>query len=284
MKQAILITAYTSPELLEQLVDYFDDDFEIFIHIDRKSKADFSALNGHRNVHLFKRYKVEWGDSNHLRAILMLMRVAFNMPDLEYFHLITGSDYPCMSSQEFKKFCELHRQDNFVEYFRIPHHDWGQDGGRGRLDYYWIRPSYRASGSWFTRKFINLQRRLGWKRRFHFFDGNIYGGSTYWSVSREAIHTALKYIDEHPAYLRRFRMTNIAEEFCLPTIWANSGLKLTNNYMRYINWGEDGYNPQVLTENDWSNITLGKYFFARKMESGTSDRLIKLIQTSQERG
>lgn len=280
MRQAILITAYKDSLQLKRLISYFDCDFEIFVHIDCKSKEDFSNLDKYANVHVIRKYKIDWGDNNHLKAILLLMRMAFSMEDLKYFHMITGCDYPCMPLDKFKQYCETHRHVNYVEHFNVPHHDWGQDGGMGRLDYYWIRPSYRARGKWFARKFINLQRRLNWKRSFKFFNGRIYGGSTYWSVSREAIQVALKYLDENPAYLRRFRMTNIAEEFCLPTLWSNSELLLTNNYMRYINWGDDGYNPQVLNDADFNKITSDSCFFARKMESGVSDKLIDMIQKS----
>lgn len=37
MKQAILITAYKNYHHLEEIIAFFDDDFEIYIHIDRKS-------------------------------------------------------------------------------------------------------------------------------------------------------------------------------------------------------------------------------------------------------
>ena len=70
--------------------------------------------------------------------------------------------------------------------------------------------STRSKGAQLTRKLVNMQRRLGIKRGFKYFDGNLYGGGTYWSVSREAIKIAIDYLDIHSDYLRRFRMTSIA--------------------------------------------------------------------------
>ena len=119
---------------------------------------------------------------------------------------------------------------------------------------------------------------MGIKRRFDFFNGNLYGGGTYWSLSREAVGLVLDYINQHPDYLRRFRHTSIAEEICLPTLLANSGIPLINNYMRYIDWGHDGGNPQVLNEKDYNKIVASGALFARKMESGKSDKLIELLQ------
>jgi hypothetical protein len=78
--------------------------------------------------------------------------------------------------------------------------------------------------------------------------------------------------------MRRFRMTSIAEEICLPTLWVNSDLQFVNNYMRYIDWGPDGGNPIVLTEKDYDRIKASGALFARKLESGTSDKLIEMLE------
>lgn len=278
MRQAILITAYQDLPQLTRLVSYFDHDFELFIHLDSRCKEDCTALANNNHLHLYRKYAVEWGDYRHLLAIMHLMREAYSHTDLQYFHLITGSDWPCMPLNAFKAFCEEHRNDNYLEHFPLPHSDWGSEGGLNRIQYWWLKPNmHRSQGAWMTRKLINLQRRMGIKRRFDFFNGNLYGGGTYWSLSREAVGLVLDYINQHPDYLRRFRHTSIAEEICLPTLLANSGIPLINNYMRYIDWGPDGANPQVLTEKDYDNIKNSKSLFARKMASGVSDKLIELL-------
>ena len=277
MRQGILITAYRDIPQLLRLVEWFDDDFELFIHLDKKCQEDFRFLENHPHTHLYRRYKIAWGDVKHLYAILLLMKEAYADKDLEYFHLITGSDYPIPSPDEFKNFCEEHRHENFVEHFPLPHDDWGNEGGLSRIQYYWLQPSYRVKHGRMIEKSIKWQRRIGIKRCFRYFDGKIYGGSTYWSVSREAVGKALEYLYEHPDYLRRFRMTSIAEEICLPTMWAGIGMPMQNDYKRYINWGEDGGNPQVLTEKDYDKIVSSGALFVRKMASGSSDKLIEML-------
>ena len=278
MKQAILITAYRDIPMLEKLVGRFDNDFELFVHIDKRCCESLANLEGREHLHLYRTYAVEWGDYRHLLAIVMLMREAYQDGDLEYFHLITGSDYPTMPLSQFKAFCEEHRNENFLEHFPLPHSDWGSEGGLNRIQYWWMRPnSTRTSGAWLTSKLVNLQRRLGIKRRFPYFGGKLYGGGTYWSVSREAIGVVLNYLEKHNDYLRRFRHTSIAEEICLPTIWCNSDLSLTNNYKRFIDWGLDGANPKVLTAQDYNKIVASDALFARKMASGASDKLIEML-------
>lgn len=280
MRQAILITAYRDLPMLERLIGYFDDDFELFIHLDRRCREDCTFLY-RPHIHLIRRYAIEWGDWRHLQAIVMLMRDAYSHRDLDYFHLITGSDCPAMPLVQFKAYCEAHRHDNYVEHFPLPHTDWGAEGGLNRIRYWWLRPNmHRTRHATLTRRLVNLQRRLGVHRSFPFFDGKLYGGSTYWSVSREAVGVALDYISTHPEYIRRFRRTSIGEEIALQTIWCNLGVPLTNDYKRYINWGPDGANPQVLTEKDYDRIKASGALFARKMQSGVSDKLIKILQQS----
>ena len=156
MRQAILITAYKNIPHLRRIVDYFDDDFEVFIHIDKKCREDYVFLRKISHVHLFDRYRIAWGDVNHLKAILLLMHEAYRHDDLEYFHLITGSDYPALPLADFKSFCEHHKHDNFVEHFPLPHPDWGEEGGIDRIRYYWVQPSYRVKHGRFVYKFIKL--------------------------------------------------------------------------------------------------------------------------------
>lgn len=278
MRQAILITAYKDLPMLQKLIEYFDENFEIFIHLDKRCREDYTPLLQHKFVHIFRKYSIEWGDYKHLLAIIMLMREAYQHTDLEFFHLITGSDYPILPLAQFKSFCEEHRNDNYLEYFPLPHFDWGAEGGLNRIQYWWLSPNmHRSHGAWMTRKLINLQRRLGIKRSFDYFDGNLYGGGTYWSLSRKAVGIAVNYFNQHPDYIRRFRHTSIAEEICLPTLLANSSQPLTNNYKRYIDWGLDGANPQVLTEKDYDEIISSDALFARKMELEASSSLIQKL-------
>ena len=278
MRQALLITAYQDICQLKRLLERFDADFEVFIHLDKRCREDLQSIGCRQNVHLMSRYNVEWGDYNHLKAIVLLMAEAYAHSDLEYFHLITGSDYPAMPLADLKAFCERHKEDNYVEHFPLPHKECGWEGGLNRIRYWWLRPNgHRTSGAWLTRKLNSLQRRLGLKRNFPYFGGTLYGGGTYWSVSRKAVGTAMDYLQQHPDYLRRFHHTSIAEEICLPTLWANSDIPLTNNYMRYIDWGPDGANPLVLTEKHFEAIKASGTLFARKMERGLSDKLMDML-------
>ncbi|MDN5627487.1 MAG: hypothetical protein L0G16_05910, partial [Weeksellaceae bacterium] len=75
-KQAILITAYKDLYSLRQLITLFGNNFNFYIHIDKKSKIDTDILKQFDNVFVSKKYEVNWGGFNHLKAILFLSKIA----------------------------------------------------------------------------------------------------------------------------------------------------------------------------------------------------------------
>lgn len=129
MKQVILITAYKDLDFLSNILEYFDNDFDFYIHVDKKCKEDVAFLRSDSRVHVYSKYRIEWGGSNHIFAIVLLIQEAFKVEKYEYYHLITGSDLPIKSLSEFKTYFENRRYDNFIEYFQLPQLNWGYDGG-----------------------------------------------------------------------------------------------------------------------------------------------------------
>ena len=90
MKHAILITAYTDFVLLIRWVERFDYRFDVYIHIDKKtklSKTCFRLLVALPNVKVVDRvYAVNRGGRNHIDAILWLCREAIKKSqDVSYF-------------------------------------------------------------------------------------------------------------------------------------------------------------------------------------------------------
>ena len=80
-------------------IQYYDDSFNIYIHIDKKSVIDpstFSDLKALKSVKwIGSKYKVNYGGRNHLMAYLYLCELALKDHENTLFHLITGQDFPC---------------------------------------------------------------------------------------------------------------------------------------------------------------------------------------------
>lgn len=285
--QAILITAYKNIEHLEEIARFFGEGFNIYIHIDKKSKIDpksAESLLKHKNIaYLSRKHKVNWGGLNHLLAILDLAEQAFRNTHNEYFHLITGHDFPIKSKNDFTTFFDQNKHSNYMEYHKLPYADW-PEGGMDRLsryNLYDLIDGRTGQKEIFLKRFSKIQKLLGIKRRLSNNFPDQYGGSTYWSLSREALSYTFGFMKNNPGYLKRFKYTFCAEEIFFQTILLNSPLKekIINNNLRFIIWeNRNGNFPANLDTTDYDNIKKSEALFARKFEYPASTGLLSLIK------
>ncbi len=285
--QAILITAYKNYHHLEDLVNSFDDRFNIYIHIDKKStisKEDIQKLSSKKRVlHLSQQYKINWGGINHLKAILELAERATENVDNKYFHLITGHDYPIISSDELYEYIEANQDNDFMEYFPLPYSAWPEDGmdRLSRYNVYDLIDGRTGLNERIIKGFSKFQKKIGFKRSFSADFPPLYGGSTYWSLKRESLEYVFQYMKKHPHFLKRFKYSFCSEEIFFQTILLNSPMKknIINNNMRFIIWEErNGNFPANLDCNDYDNIRKSKALFARKFEFPVSESLLNRIK------
>lgn len=227
MKQAILITAHRDFEQLIDLIKMFDENFNIYIHIDKKSKLNKDTreeiLRLSNMKYLTSKYKVNWVGLNHLRAIILLSKRALTDSENVFFHLITGQDYPIKTNQYLRDFVLKKSNLNYLEYFKMPASCW-KNGGMDRLHYYNTYDLFDAKNSWnriLIYRIQGIQRRLNLKRSID-FSQELYGGSTYWSLSKSTLQYVINYTNQNPLFFKRFRYTFCAEEIYFQTIIMNS--------------------------------------------------------------
>ncbi len=290
--QAILITAYKNYHHLEDLVNFFDDKFNIYIHIDRKSsisKDDIQKLSSKERVqYVSQTYKINWGGINHLRAILELAEKAVGDSTNKYFHLITGHDYPIVSIDRLNDFMEKNQDKDFMEYVPLPYPAWPEDGmdRLSRYNIYDLIDGRTGLNERLIKGFSKLQRKIGFKRSFSKDFPPLYGGSTYWSLKRESLEYVFQYMENHPRFLERFKYSFCSEEIFFQTILLNSPMKgnIINNNMRFIIWEErNGNFPANLDCNDYNDILKSDALFARKFEYPISEDLLKKIKENISR-
>lgn len=276
MKHAILMTVYQSPELINRTLDKYASNFDFYIHIDKKSKLDIRSLRKYKNVTIIKKYKVNWGGFNHLRAYFALMKIAKSRRAYDYFHLITGQD--CILSKP-RDFDNLLQGKSHMEW--MPAEEiWGIESVNQRyyqfrfLDMFDIKRPFLHR--WESR-FSKILRRLKVRRKE--FKQKLYGGSTYCSFTREAVD----YILEHGRKLnRRLKYTFIPEEVYFQTLLINSPLRETiaKGNLRLINWTYGNSGPDILEEKDYAEATSGKYLFGRKVDMRESASFLKALDSA----
>jgi len=288
MKQAILITAYKNYKHLEKIIKFFDNEFELYLHIDKKSQITIDELMQLKNYSQVKlvsqKYKVNWGGFNHLKSILYLSEKALKNQQNCYFHLISGHDFPIKKLSEFKSYFVENRKSEFISNFEIPRLGGADNGGLDRIEYYNLYDVYDAKvpkQNGLIRRFIAIQKRIKFKRAVSFKIPKLYSGSTWWSLSRPCIEYVINYTHKNKFVLNRFKHTLCSEEFYFQTVIMNSSFanNVKNNSLRYIDWiARNGNNPAILDETDLDKIIKSDAFFARKFEYPLSINILNKIK------
>jgi len=279
MKQAILITAYKNIEQITEIIDYFDNRFEFYVHCDRRSMLDLSPLRRimEKKVFVSNTYPVYWGGVNHLKAILLLAGEALKNSDNAFFHLITGEDFPC---KPIAYFCEnLDCTKDYIDVQPMPCSMWPGNGGMDRLNYYNFYDLFNAKKiDKVIHGLVQLQKKLKIKRSYSDKYPKLYGGSTYWSLSRNAMQYVLEFTKTNKDYLERMNHTFCPEEFYIQSVIMNSpfAANVVNDNLRYIDWiSGRGGKPAFLDESDFLPITSSNKLFARKFDTGEKSMALK---------
>ncbi len=287
MKQAILITAYKNYDHLERIIQFFEDDsFEIYIHLDKKSFISDNQLKNLKKYNSLKliiqKYNVNWGGVNHLKSILFLTSRALENPKNKYFHLISGHDFPLKNKASFIEFFENNDQE-YLEYYDIPKIGAADNENMDRIEYYNLYDIFDAkkpNQNKIIRKCIEIQKRMGFKRPLSAKMPKLYGGSTWWSISRDCASYVVGFTKKNKYFLNRFKFTLCSEEFYFQTIIINSKFvdKVVNKNLRFIDWvARNGNNPAILDETDYKKVMSSDAFFARKFDYPYSKLLIVKI-------
>lgn len=282
MRQAILITAYKNENQIIDIINYFGKDFNFYIHVDKKSPMNLSKTIREDNIHIYKKYIVNWGSVNHLKAILFLSKEALENKQNEYFHLITGQDFPIKTKKYFTY--ELNKEKDYLTYFEMPANCW-VNGGMDRVEYYNFYEYFNVknlAGRFILKCILKIQKVFKIKRKktlFNYFE-KVYGGSTYWTLTKESLQYVLELTNRKPEVLKTMKFTICAEEIYFQTILVNSKQikNIANNNLRYIDWNtESGASPAFLDETDFEKIIRTENIFARKFHEKSSEKLKKLL-------
>ena len=256
MKQAIIITAYRDLEQLRDIVDFFDDDFDFYIHIDRKCAEPLPNFC-HDGVHVVRRYRITWGSERHLYAILHLLRMTCNSPHpYSYYHIITATDYPIKPLAQFKQFFSAQNTKSYLEWYELPRASWTGEGGMERIKYYWIGNSWRDQRQHPMRlmhALLKLQRKFGLDRSRHAF-GCWYGGGGYCSLSHEAASKLAAFSARKVRQVARF--THCCEEVLPHTVLLNAlpHSEIEPYSLHLSLWDAGAASPRPLTLADLPTI------------------------------
>lgn len=268
MNHAFLILAHDSPKLLQRIVDRLESpNHYFFIHLDKKSPNEFVKLsNSGVGGYLSNRVSVTHGGYSMLLAELRLLQEAYKSHvKFDYFHLISGHDYPCVSNPEFDEYFEKAPQGrSFMHFDTAEQQELLKDRNDARINKWFL------TGQSFSRyigKYLEIFLNTFVPRCF---DQEIYSGWQWFSWHRSLVQWVLNYNQEHSGYFKRFRYTHCCDELVFHTLLYPyiDELNIDKDHsLRYIDWNpkrEHKSLPLILDERDFDAIILSKSFFAEK--------------------
>lgn len=285
MKHSVLILAHKNVEQLCRLVEYFEHDCDVYIHIDKKQaigNEDERRLLAYPQVKLVSReYDVNWGGTSVLESEMHLLRMAVKMGAADYYHLISGQDYPTRPLECFLRFFEERPGKEFISYLHLPHPRWENNTFR-RLQYFYpydYAASHDNPRKWVWEQ-VKEQRDKGAKRPIPDAFDHLYGGSQWFSITRKAAETLLDYTDHHPQLYGQMWMTFAPEECYVATVLVNlmgkENIESWNH--RFIHWKyENGNRPANLGCEHFHYLLENECLFARKFELPVSTPLLDRI-------
>ena len=273
--QAILITSYKDQENLLRLINKLGNSFNIYIHIDKKSKQIHeSEFKKYNNIYVVKKYRITWGSYNHIRAIIHLATKALNNKENNYFHIISGQDYLIMPTEQLKK-----QFNNCKDiYMNVTSRKEMSTNILNRFK----KGTFNASispKSKITKIIDPIYRFLRQKDGIGEFK-KIYKGVIWSSMPREALQYTLDYYLSNKSFKKDLKHCIIPEEFLFQTILMNSKFKenIINDDRRYTDWSNrNGSKPAYLDMSDYKKIISTKDVWIRKVDSTISKELLNKI-------
>lgn len=271
IKSAFLIVAHNHFDMLRFLIKTLDSvNHDIYIHIDRKcgdvDYASFEAITRHSRVECVRdRMDVTWGGVSMIKTTLLLLERAIR-GGYDYYHLISGVDFPLLSNEALDDFLEEHKGTEFVGFadhsdleHKLGFYHLFNDGWRRHL----------VCANRLNSLAIRLQRILHIRRYRDV--GQFAKGCNWWSITGAL---AKPLVADRDKFVKTYKYCSCADEVFVQTFITQHpelGLRLYNQAdeyegcLRLIDWNRGG--PYTFKTSDYPELSESNRFFARKFDS-----------------
>lgn len=296
MSIAYLISAHTDAPQLKRLVEALHPDAHFFIHIDAKTNiTPFKSAIFSPRVHFIEdRYDVRWGTIIEVFYQMRLIAAAVDFPvHFDRIFFLSGMDYPLWSNERITSWLEQQGDREILQGICMdtPYINLQQ------------QKLYRTSRPFFALPFLSnmanqrlgiacrqLKALFGLKKKLHLSNGwKLYKGSAWWCISQELAEHVLDVFCNTPEVLGYFRDSFGSAETLIQTIafnspyWAQKCILTEGEYpglaaltpLHFII-----YEPviKIMDEADYDVLMNSGRMFTRKLVSGKSDKLVKMLE------
>ena len=298
MKIAYLILAHKEPAQLRRLTDRLVGSGDVYIHLDQKTdfKAFCDRFGAHPRVYISQRFKVWWAGFSMIKAYMHLFEAAYSAPEgYDRFVLMTGQDYPLMTSEEIVVEFEKNPETEYVMAYNLATSTVPTDKNKVLKRWYldvpvfssalwaklWHGISYRVLTKPWTGRRLSVP--LGGKMVDPYF------GQMLSSFTRQGVELLLRTYKTDKAFNRKMKRVFAQVELYWQTVIFNSNLRektvqggKEHEITEHFGWAPHHYHnydvdTSVYTEEDFEQLKNCGYMFCRKVVPGVSDGLMDKI-------
>lgn len=295
MNIAYLISAHTDAPQLKRLIDALHKDAEYFIHIDKKSDiGQFTSIISAPNIHFIEdRIDVRWGTILEVEYQMNLMKAAIDHKrHFDRIFFLSGMDYPLWTNEHITRWLEEQGDKEILQGMNMAESEINE----GQREIYTVaRPFFKINclGNKWNQKLSILCRKvkkaLGCRKSLVLPNGwKLYKGSAWWCISEELASYIYKVYKEDKAVRKYFTDSFGQAETLIQTIafntpeWASKCMLYEGAYpglaaltpLHFII-----YEPviKIMEASDYQTLMASGRMFTRKLISGKSDALVKLL-------
>lgn len=291
MHIAYLISAHTDAPQLKRLIDALHPQAEFFVHIDSKSDLEeFTRLIKSPRVHFIpQRVDVMWGTMLEVEYQMNLIRAAVAFPvHFDRIFFLSGMDYPLWSNERITQWLKEQEGREILQGYCMDNPALSPS----QHQMYTVARPFSRHRKWAILQRI-VRRAMGLRKGLSFYvDGNLwhlYKGSAWWCITEALASHVLNYYEHKEEIRDYFKDSFGPAETLIQTIALNSpkfrqrciltegeypGLAALTP-LHFID-----YNPviKVMDETDYPRLTESGKMFCRKVISGKSDELVRLLE------
>ncbi len=293
MRHCFMLMAHAQPELLEKLLKALDhEDNDFIIHLDSKAslnpKEVEKAISKGR-AYFTQRLSVTWGHFNMVKAEYLLLEKALEIGDHDYYHFISGQDFPLKSVEDINEFFAQNKPKEFIQ-FSSADFSREQYVRRAVVKHTFLEKCGRTKNKWYYLYFILTSAQKVFYKIFKpkWSAEKYLCGSQFFSITQEF---AEYIIDCKQQIFEQFDNSLNADEAFMQTLIYNSPFRenlyapdLGNGMqgnMRYIDWSK-GFNgsPATITEEEVPKALESGMLFARKCDIVNYPNAIEMLESS----
>lgn len=296
---AYMISAYRDANHLSRLVDALDDRADFYVHVDLRTDIQpFEEALGDK-VTFVPRHWVSWGGWEQVEYQKELLGAVLRS-GVAYDRVVclSGQDYPLWSNEKIHRHFDDHPETEFIMGMNLTRSNNKQQLSK-IVQYHFFR-DLKWRNLWWKNKFIvlsrNLMKLLPIRKqavtRINNIEADVFFGSDYWAITLPCARYVYEKLCSEKEMMRYFQTSFIPSEMCIQTLVFNSpfaahALRYKGEYiglyaltpLHHIVYGKS---IKIMTLTDLTELKQSGKMFCRKVVSGASDTLVKVIETERK--